>query len=175
MYNVHLDELTNQYNMYSVHLQETLMIDPNASPALTPVDTRWTVRHLRLEGLALLVAAAATYSWLPTWSNAAWGWAAFAAAFLLPDLAMLGYLKSARVGALAYNLAHTEWLPATVLGLGLWSHQASLVSAAIVWLAHIGFDRALGYGLKYPNAFGDTHLGRIGRPAGDAPTLAPRR
>lgn len=97
------------------------------------------------------------------------GWAAFAAAFLLPDLAMLGYLKSARVGALTYNLAHTEWLPAAVLGLGLWSQQAPLVSAATIWLAHIGFDRALGYGLKYPDAFGHTHLGRLGRPPAASP------
>lgn len=151
------------------------MTAPYVVPVATPVDTRWTIRHLRLEGLALLMAAVATYSWLPTWSNAAWGWAAFAAAFLLPDLAMLGYLKSARVGALAYNLAHTEWLPAIIVGLGLWSHQPPLVSAATIWLAHIGFDRALGYGLKYPDAFGHTHLGRVGRPAGDAPTVAPRR
>lgn len=154
--------------MYGVHLEETLMTEPYAAhfeaAVESPVDTRWTIRHLRLEGLALLMGAAATYAWLPNWSSAAWGWAAFAAAFLLPDLAMLGYLKSARVGALTYNLAHTEWLPAAVLGLGLWSQQAPLVSAATIWLAHIGFDRALGYGLKYPDAFGHTHLGRLGRP-----------
>jgi hypothetical protein len=35
-------------------------------------------------------------------------------------------------------------------------------SVALIWLAHIGFDRALGYGLKYKAGFGFTHLGRIG-------------
>jgi hypothetical protein len=33
---------------------------------------------------------------------------------------------------------------------------------ALIWLAHIGIDRALGYGLKYASGFGFTHLGRIG-------------
>jgi len=28
-----------------------------------------------------------------------------------------------------------------------------------VWTAHIGADRAPGYGLEYPTEFGDTHLG----------------
>jgi hypothetical protein len=30
-------------------------------------------------------------------------------------------------------------------------------------MAHIGIDRALGYGLKYSAGFGFTHLGRIGK------------
>jgi hypothetical protein len=29
--------------------------------------------------------------------------------------------------------------------------------------AHIGVDRALGFGLKLPTGVRDTHLGRIGR------------
>ena len=32
---------------------------------------------------------------------------------------------------------------------------------ALIWLAHIGMDRLLGYGLKYPSAFKDTHLQRV--------------
>ncbi len=34
------------------------------------------------------------------------------------------------------------------------------VSLALVWFAHIGFDRMVGYGLKYPTDFFDTHLRR---------------
>jgi hypothetical protein len=37
------------------------------------------------------------------------------------------------------------------------------LSLATIWIAHIGFDRALGYGLKYGSGFTHTHLGRIGR------------
>ena len=39
----------------------------------------------------------------------------------------------------------------------------TLVSLALIWVAHIGFDRMLGYGLKYPTAFGHTHLGVVGK------------
>ena len=35
------------------------------------------------------------------------------------------------------------------------------VQLALIWLGHIGMDHALGYGLKYPTAFGDTHLQRV--------------
>ena len=59
---------------------------------------------------------------------------------------------------------------ATVLGRGdrLDIMLAALMNGqtlmwALIWAAHIGFDRALGYGLKYPTSFGETHLGRIGR------------
>jgi hypothetical protein len=34
---------------------------------------------------------------------------------------------------------------------------------AIVWAAHIAMDRAFGYGFKYPDAFGHTHLGIVGK------------
>ena len=76
---------------------------------------------------------------------------------------MLGYLAGPAVGARAYNLAHTYAAPAVLAGVG-WAMGASLpVALALVWAAHIGFDRALGYGLKLPTGFRDTHLGRIGR------------
>jgi hypothetical protein len=38
-----------------------------------------------------------------------------------------------------------------------------MVLGAAVLLTHIGLDRTLGYGLKLPTDFRDTHLGRIGR------------
>jgi hypothetical protein len=76
---------------------------------------------------------------------------------------MLGYLRGSTVGAATYNLFHTEIGP---LALGAaavyWQWPLGLL-VALVWLAHIGMDRALGYGLKLATAFGETHLGRIGR------------
>jgi hypothetical protein len=85
----------------------------------------------------------------------------FAVLFFAPDVSFAGYLAGPRVGAALYNVAHSYVAPlalaTTLLALGA---GPNLV---LVWAAHIGFDRALGYGLKYPSGFGDTHLGRIGR------------
>ena len=91
---------------------------------------------LRLEGAAAFAAAVALYA------HAGFSWPLFALLILAPDLAMLPYLIGPRAGAAAYNLAHTY---------------------ALSWIAHIGMDRMLGYGLKYASGFADTHLGRIGR------------
>ncbi|MFN6955027.1 MAG: DUF4260 domain-containing protein, partial [Acetobacteraceae bacterium] len=111
---------------------------------------------LRLEGLAALVAAATAYGAQDR------SWTVFAALFLLPDLAMAGYLVGRHAGALAYNLAHTYLAPALVGGIGLSMKAEAAVASALIWAAHIGFDRALGYGLKYPAGFAATHLGAIG-------------
>lgn len=75
---------------------------------------------------------------------------------------VMGYLAGPRVGAVSYNLAHSYVGP-VVLGVSAATHPVGL-HLALIWAAHIGFDRLLGYGLKYPRAFGDTHLGLIGRP-----------
>lgn len=117
---------------------------------------------LRLEGLALLAAAVAAHAWL---EGGCWR---FALLFLLPDLSMLGYLAGPRIGALAYNAAHATIGPLLLLIAGLLLAPA-LLPYATIWLAHIGFDRALGYGLKYAEGFGVTHLGRIGRSREGAP------
>jgi hypothetical protein len=89
-------------------------------------------------------------------------WAAFAVLFLVPDLALLGYLIDARTGAAAYNVAHSYVGPLVLAGIGL-SAAPAVLPYALIWLAHCSFDRALGYGLKYSSAFGRTHLGRVGR------------
>ena len=90
-------------------------------------------------------------------------WLAFAVLFFAPDLSFAGYVAGPRVGAALYNVAHSYVGP-LILAATLPSVGAGL-PLALVWGAHIGFDRALGYGLKYPSAFGDTHLGRIGKAA----------
>ena len=75
---------------------------------------------------------------------------------------MVGYLGGTRLGAITYNLAHSTPLPAAVIALGWWQHEPLVLAFALVWLAHIGMDRALGYGLKYNDHFQHTHLGRLG-------------
>ncbi len=89
-------------------------------------------------------------------------WWLFATLFLVPDISFLAYLVNPRTGAIAYNLLHSYAGPLTLLVAARFVPAFSLARVAIVWIAHIGFDRAAGYGLKYAVAFGDTHLGRIG-------------
>jgi hypothetical protein len=111
---------------------------------------------LRLEGLVLFGAATVFY----LVSGASW-WL-YAALFLAPDLSFLGYLAGPRPGAILYNALHATIGP-LLLGLGcVVMHWPMAGSVALIWLAHIGIDRALGYGLKYAAGFGFTHLGRIG-------------
>ncbi len=95
-------------------------------------------------------------------------WWLFAALFLAPDISFLAYLANPRLGAIVYNVLHSYIAP---LGLGLvahFGHFPVLLTVALIWVAHIGFDRAAGYGLKYGSAFGDTHLGFRGRPRNHA-------
>jgi hypothetical protein len=47
------------------------------------------------------------------------------------------------------------------------------LSLGLIWCAHIGLDRAIGYGLKYGASFGHTRLGRIGRDQGSSPSHRP--
>ncbi|MDM0033007.1 DUF4260 domain-containing protein [Variovorax sp. J22P271] len=111
---------------------------------------------LRLEGLVVLAASLAGYSQLGA------GWGAFALTILLPDLSWLAYLAGPRQGAAAYNAAHSYLGPVALLALGGLGGLPVALALGLVWSAHIGFDRMLGYGLKYASGFGHTHLGRIG-------------
>jgi hypothetical protein len=112
---------------------------------------------LRLEGLTLFAGMVLFY--------AVWGgsWSVFALLFLAPDLSFLAYLANSRAGAIAYNAAHSYLAPGALMTLGFGFASPLTLSIAMIWLAHIGIDRALGYGLKYSAGFGFTHLGRIGR------------
>ena len=76
---------------------------------------------------------------------------------------MIGYLGGTHLGAITYNLAHNWATAGLILGVGLLLHIPALILAGVLLVAHTGMDRALGYGLKYPTAFQDTHLGQIGR------------
>ena len=88
-------------------------------------------------------------------------WWLYAALALAPDLSMLGYAAGVRIGAVVYNTAHTYALPVALVTAGVVGEAGTLVAVSLVWIAHIGIDRALGYGLKYPTAFKDTHLQRV--------------
>ena len=112
---------------------------------------------LRLEGAVVLGVALAAYA------QYGLGWGVFALWLLAPDLAMLGYLAGPRVGAALYNATHSYVGPSLLLALGVLAATPWAVAGGLIWCAHIGFDRALGYGLKYAAGFGLTHLGRIGR------------
>ena len=90
------------------------------------------------------------------------GWVAFLALFLVPDLSMVGYLAGPKIGAIAYNGAHTYLAPALLAVAAYSLHARDVVPLSLIWSAHVGFDRLLGYGLKLPEGFGVTHLGRIG-------------
>jgi len=110
---------------------------------------------LRLEECALLALTVAVYGHLH------FSWVLFAALFLAPDLFMAGYMAGPRVGAAAYNVGHARFVPLALLALGHWGGRPVLMAVALVWFAHIAFDRFFGYGLKYPTFFKDTHLQRL--------------
>ncbi|MCA1545866.1 DUF4260 domain-containing protein [Bradyrhizobium sp. BRP19] len=112
---------------------------------------------LRLEGLTLFAGMVTLYA---AWDGS---WLVFALLFFVPDLSFLAYLSDARFGAMVYNAAHSYLVPVALLTLGFALASPLTLSIALIWLAHIGIDRALGYGLKYSAGFGFTHLGRIGR------------
>ena len=110
---------------------------------------------LQIEGGTVLLAAGIFYHQ----SHASWLW--FGLLLLVPDFSMLGYLANKKVGALCYNLGHTYTVPFLALSV-LWiSGQTAYSWLTLIWFAHIGLDRLLGYGLKYETAFKDTHLQRV--------------
>lgn len=110
---------------------------------------------LRVEGGVLLATSALFY-----WVNGG-SWVLFALLILAPDVSMLGYLLGTKAGAATYNLFHTYALPASLAAFGVLAGSPLAVSVALVWFAHIGMDRMVGYGLKYASGFKDTHLDRV--------------
>ena len=113
------------------------------------------VTLLRVEGVALFALSVLLY-----WVNGG-SWLLFGVLLLAPDLSMLGYLAGPKVGAAIYNAFHTYAMPAVVGALGMIFASPLMVAVALIWFAHIGMDRILGYGLKYPTSFKDTHLERV--------------
>ncbi|MEZ4619555.1 MAG: DUF4260 domain-containing protein [Caldilineaceae bacterium] len=110
---------------------------------------------LCLEGLAVLATAVTLYA------QGGYSWWLFVALLLAPDLAMLGYLVNVRAGSLIYNLFHTYLLVLPYLGLAFITTSPWMLAIGLIWLAHIGMDRMLGYGLKYGDQFKHTHLDEV--------------
>ncbi len=132
------------------------MASPTAAPRdIVPPRVSMPRALLHLEGAVLLVAAVAVYFrlGLPWW--------AFLLFLLAPDLSAVGYLAGARVGSVAYNLAHTTVWPVLLGVAGWWWGLGWAAPVALIWLAHIGMDRMVGYGLKYPEGFKQNHLHRV--------------
>jgi len=144
------------------HLMPEVTVHAHTGPAVTPASsagmTTGAVRTwLRLEGVAAFAAG------LGLFGASGGNWLLILPLILLPDVSAVGYLANPRVGAFTYNLAHS-WVPGLlVLGLGSWLASPAFQLVAAILIAHVGMDRALGYGLKLPSSFQDTHLGRIGR------------
>jgi len=112
---------------------------------------------LRLEGLAGFGAGIALFGMIGG------TWLLLIPLLLLPDISAAGYLAGRRIGTFTYNAAHT-WTPGLlVLAIGVWTGSPAVQIAAAILIAHVGLDRTVGYGLKLPSAFQDTHLGHMGR------------
>ena len=119
--------------------------------------TPWVRRWLRAEGVI-------AFAWgVVIWVLLNQPLPLLLVALLLPDLSMLGYLRGPHAGAILYNIVHNWATAGLVLLIALVAQSGPLILVGAVLLGHVGIDRALGYGLKYPTAFQDTHLGRIGR------------
>jgi Domain of unknown function (DUF4260) len=110
---------------------------------------------LRAEGLVLFACAIALYV------REDFSLLLLVALFLAPDLSFVGLAAGERVGAIAYDAAHTYVWPLLLGSAALIGEWGIGVELALIWLAHIGVDRALGYGLRYPAAFRENHLQRV--------------
>lgn len=110
---------------------------------------------LHIEGLAVFVISIYFYAQVGE------SWWLFFVLLLLPDLSMLGYLVNTKIGSYIYNVFHTYLLPLLLIVGGEVLDNKTLLSIGIIWVAHIGMDRTVGYGIKYPEGFKETHLQKV--------------
>ncbi len=128
--------------------------DKSSGSGIVKGHVRWI---LRAEGLAAIIIATALYA------NFDFNWWLYFLIFFAPDISFAGYLLGPRPGALTYNLLHS-YASAAILAIIAYMFRNQMVfSIALIWVSHIGFDRMLGFGLKYTTGFGDTHLGIMGK------------
>ena len=112
-----------------------------------------TILILRVEGLAYaLVSGALLFQSGPSLATVV-------IVLVLPDLTIAAYAMGPVIGATAYNLAHSTVGPLVLGGAGLFVGSRITVEVSLLWLVHVGVDRALGFGLKHRTGFDDTHLG----------------
>ncbi|MFG6115765.1 DUF4260 domain-containing protein [Halobacillus sp. MO56] len=110
---------------------------------------------LRIEGFAVLILSLYFYG------NSQFSWGLFFILLLSPDISILGYVLSNKIGAILYNLFHTYIVSIGVIFIGLLLSSPTFLAIGLIWSSHIGMDRMIGYGLKYPTEFKDTHLNRV--------------
>ncbi|MFD1361798.1 DUF4260 domain-containing protein [Lentibacillus salinarum] len=110
---------------------------------------------LHIEGLMVLLLTLYLYAYFE------FSWLLFFVLLLAPDISMLGYLISNKAGALIYNIFHTYSMAIAVVLYGLLFVNAIVLAIGLIWTAHIGMDRIIGYGLKYLSGFKENHLNRI--------------
>ncbi|KMQ60122.1 hypothetical protein ACM46_17950 [Chryseobacterium angstadtii] len=113
--------------------------------------------QLQLEYFAFLILGIFAFGR----TELSWWW--FAGLFFAPDISMLGYIINNKVGAFFYNLFHHLGLAIAVYLVGTVLALPYLQMAGAILFSHSAFDRILGYGLKYPDSFQNTHLGKIGK------------
>ena len=111
---------------------------------------------LKLEELSMFGLSIFLFAQL----DLAWWW--YPLLFFAPDLSALGYLVNPRVGTWTYNAIHFKAISIGLYILGALLANPPLQLVGQVLLGHSSFDRMLGYGLKYPDAFKNTHLGNMG-------------
>jgi hypothetical protein len=131
-------------------------LTPNSSDGAVKGAVRY---WLQAEGLFVLVLS------LELYHLTAAPWWRFFVLLLVPDLSLLAYLVNPAFAARVYNVVHSYTLPAALAAVALAMNQPHVLPYALIWSAHIALDRALGFGLKYPEAFGHTHLGIHGKAA----------
>jgi len=117
----------------------------------------WPLTWLRMEGTLVFILSILLYA------HAGTAWWRFIALLLVPDAALAGYWLGARWGAILYNVAHSYVGPAVLAGVAVAGSHSAWIPYVLIWTAHIGMDRGLGYGLKYFGAFQETHLGLLGK------------
>ena len=110
---------------------------------------------LRIEGLFLFIAT------LIAFNQVRQHWWIYIALLFVPDIFMIGYVRSNKLGALLYNLGHSYPAPFSLLYFAWINHSKIWMAVGIIWIGHIGWDRFFGYGLKYDSKFKDTHLGSL--------------
>ena len=121
---------------------------------------------LHAEGAAVAAAAIALYFY------ADYPWWLLVILALAPDVSLAGYVAGPRVGSAIYNAAHTYVPPVALGAIGVIAGADLAIQLALIWITHIGVDRAIGYGLKYPMSFKETHLQRVGWAREDAEPIA---
>jgi hypothetical protein len=148
----------------NVYAEWTLSVSRSASQyrffwdqIVNGIVSGWPQTLLRLEGVSVLIGATLAYAWQGD------SWWLFAAFFFAPDLSMVGYLAGHRVGSALYNFGHWYVVPLACIIWGVTHPSMPVLNIGLIWAAHIGFDRGLGYGLKYAEGFGVSHLGRMGK------------